>query len=76
MVGCQCRTHKKGSREDPGNYRLAYLTSIPVEMEVSVTKSKITGHVDKLGMSQADFAVKGNSARDLLELSDAVRRCL
>ena len=74
VVGCQCRTHKKGSREDPGNCSLAYLTSIPVKMEASVTKSKITGHVDKLGTSQADFTIKGNSACNLLEFSNAVRR--
>lgn len=74
MVGCQCRTHKKGSGENSGISRLAYLTSTPVKMEVSVTKSNITGHVDKLGMSQDDFTDKGNPACDLLEFSDAVRR--
>ncbi|CAM4650296.1 unnamed protein product [Lepidochelys olivacea] len=68
---------KKGSRGDPGNYRLVSLTSVPGKLVETIVKNKIGKHIDEhhlLGKSQHGFCKGTSCLTNLLEFFEGVNK--
>uniref|UniRef100_A0A452IGB1 Reverse transcriptase domain-containing protein n=1 Tax=Gopherus agassizii TaxID=38772 RepID=A0A452IGB1_9SAUR len=68
---------KKGSRGDPGNYRLVSLTSVPGKLVETIVKNKIVRHIEKhklLSNSQHGFCKGKSCLTNLLEFFEGVNK--
>ncbi|CAM5143906.1 unnamed protein product [Eretmochelys imbricata] len=68
---------KKGSRGDPGNYRLVSLTSVPGKLVETIVKNKIVRHLEEhklLGKSQHGFCKGRLCLTNLLEFFEGVNK--
>ncbi|CAM4524930.1 unnamed protein product [Lepidochelys kempii] len=68
---------KKGSRGDPGNYRLVSLTSVPGKLVETIVKNKIVRHLEEhklLGKSQHGFCKGRLCLTNLLEFFERVNK--
>jgi hypothetical protein len=60
---------KKGTKEDPGNYRPVSLTSVPCKVLESIVKDRIMNHLldkDLIGESQHGFMAGRSCATNLV----------
>ncbi|KAG6940840.1 hypothetical protein G0U57_011320 [Chelydra serpentina] len=69
-------TFKKGSRDDPGNYRPVSLTSVPGKLVETIVKNKIVRHIEHklLGKSQHGFCKGKSCLTNLLEFFEGVNK--
>ncbi|CAM5074984.1 unnamed protein product [Natator depressus] len=68
---------KKGSRGDPGNYRLVSLTSVPGKLVETIVKNEIVRHIEKhqlLCKSQHDFCKGRACLTNLLKFFEGVNK--
>ncbi|CAM4564109.1 unnamed protein product [Caretta caretta] len=68
---------KKGSRDDPGNYRPVSLTSVLGKLVEIIVKNKIVRHVEEhklLGKSQHGFSKGKSCLTNLLESFEGVNK--
>ncbi|CAM5084504.1 unnamed protein product, partial [Eretmochelys imbricata] len=68
---------KKGSRGDPGNYRLVSLSSISGKLVETIVKNKIVRHIEEhklLRKSQHGFCKGKSCLNNLLEFSEGVNK--
>ncbi|CAM4408569.1 unnamed protein product, partial [Caretta caretta] len=67
---------KKGSRGDPGNYRLVSLTTVPGKLVETIVKNKIVRHIEehKLCKSQHGFCNGRSCLTNLLEFFEGVNK--
>uniref|UniRef100_K7F105 Reverse transcriptase domain-containing protein n=1 Tax=Pelodiscus sinensis TaxID=13735 RepID=K7F105_PELSI len=68
---------KKGSRDDPGNYRPVSLTSVPGKLVKIIVKNKIVKHVEEhnlLDKSQHGFCKGKSCLTNLLEFFEGINK--
>ncbi|CAM5159894.1 unnamed protein product [Natator depressus] len=68
---------KKGSRGDPGNYRLVSLTSVPDKLVETIVKNKIVSHIAEhklLCKSQHGFCKGRSCLTNLLEFFEEINK--